>query len=270
MAVMKTRPSKVLMLLVDALREDFVEMGPDQKQYLEGVTDPYEGTKISCFHELSVMEPMNTIFLPLVSEMPTVTAVRVKSLLTGALNSYFEIKDNFDSGLVQEDNLLYQMNHRTTKEPEYIVFSGDYTWIGMYGTSFNRSYPFESFNVQELDPLDIYTHDIMLQELKGGNFTLFISHIIGVDHAGHSFGPKHPELERKVKDSDKILRDVIDALDNDTVLIAFGDHGMTEGGTHGGATPKEMRTVMFAYTKSGFPMKERLVNDTELLTPINE
>ena len=38
---------------------------------------------------------MNTIFEPLKSEMPTVTVVRVKGVVTGAHNSYIEMKDNF-------------------------------------------------------------------------------------------------------------------------------------------------------------------------------
>lgn len=40
------------------------------------------------------------------SEMPTVTAIRVKSLMTGALNSYIEVKDNFGGTAVQEDKIF--------------------------------------------------------------------------------------------------------------------------------------------------------------------
>lgn len=43
-------------------------------------------------------------------------------------------------------------------------------------------------------------------------------------------------------------------MDNDTVLLVNGDHGMTLEGNHGGDSPKEIRTIFFAYTKSGFPM----------------
>lgn len=38
-------------------------------------------------------------------------------------------------------------------------------------------------------------------------------------------------------------------MDNDTVLIINGDHGMTLAGNHGGDSPKEIRTAFFAYTK---------------------
>jgi GPI ethanolamine phosphate transferase 3 subunit O len=44
-------------------------------------------------------------------------------------------------------------------------------------------------------------------------------------------------------------------MDNDTVLLAFGDHGMTDNGGHGGETENELRTILFAYTKGGLPIK---------------
>jgi phosphatidylinositol glycan class O len=44
-------------------------------------------------------------------------------------------------------------------------------------------------------------------------------------------------------------------MDNDTVMIVFGDHGMTDSGGHGGETSGELRTIMFAYSKGGLPIK---------------
>ena len=41
--------------------------------------------------------------------MPTVTSVRVKGVLSGALNSFFEISENFGSDKVVDDNVLYQL-----------------------------------------------------------------------------------------------------------------------------------------------------------------
>mmetsp|Transcript_34592 Transcript_34592/g.33803 ORF Transcript_34592/g.33803 Transcript_34592/m.33803 type:complete len:87 (+) Transcript_34592:765-1025(+) len=45
-------------------------------------------------------------------------------------------------------------------------------------------------------------------------------------------------------------------MSDDTVLIVFGDHGMTNDGNHGGATETELKSVMFAYSKNPFPMKD--------------
>jgi len=45
-------------------------------------------------------------------------------------------------------------------------------------------------------------------------------------------------------------------MDNDTILVVFGDHGMTEEGTHGGSSDREIRSALFSYSKKGFPMKQ--------------
>ena len=65
--------------------------------------------RIEIFNDLNVEQPDNTILLPLASEMPTVTLVRVKGMMTGGLNAYFEISENFGSDKVLEDNILHQL-----------------------------------------------------------------------------------------------------------------------------------------------------------------
>ena len=77
---------------------------------------------------------------------------------------------------------------------------------------------------------------------------------LGIDHAGHTFYANHSEIERKVLESEQNIREIIDAMDNNTVLVLYGDHGMTNDGNHGGGSPNELRTMLFAYTKQGFPM----------------
>ena len=79
-------------------------------------------------------------------------------------------------------------------------------------------------------------------------------HLLGIDHAGHTFNANHTEIERKVLETQDKIKDVIANMDNDTVLMLYGDHGMTNDGNHGGGTQNEIKTVLFAYTKGGFPM----------------
>ena len=47
-------------------------------------------------------------------------------------------------------------------------------------------------------------------------------------------------------------------MDNETVLLVFGDHGMTDDGNHGGASDNELRSVLFSYTKQSFAIKTTL------------
>jgi phosphatidylinositol glycan class O len=128
----------------------------------------------------------------------------------------------------------------------------------MFGRFFDRSYPYPSFNVADLDSLDSNAGNDILTEIKGNDFRLLIGHIIGVDHAGHTFSASHSEIERKLKDTEQLIQEVIASMNEDTVLLVFGDHGMTNDGNHGGATQEELRSVLFAYSKSGFPMKQKI------------
>ena len=79
-------------------------------------------------------------------------------------------------------------------------------------------------------------------------------HTIGVDSAGHTFGSTHPEIQRKLLETEDFIREMIERMDQETTLVIFGDHGMTLDGGHGGNTDLEMRTVLFSYQKEVFPL----------------
>ena len=106
----------------------------------------------------------------------------------------------------------------------------------MFGQYFERSHPFPSFNVRDLDTLDTETFKMIDEEMKKGDFDFIIAHVIGIDHAGHTYGSNHLETERKILETEKEIQRIIENMDQDTVLIVFGDHGMTNEGNHGGGT----------------------------------
>ena len=74
-----------------------------------------------------------------------------------------------------------------------------------------------------------------------------VAHITGVDNAAHNYDSRSPELERKLLDSEKLIQQIVEKMDDKTTLMVFGDHGMTEEGNHGGTTDLELSTVFFAY-----------------------
>ena len=104
------------MLLVDALREDFVDFERDDesefnkmklKHYLDYDDSVYKGKKMEILTNLLMDEPENTILLPMRSEIPTVTTARIKALMTGSLTSFFEITEPFAHEILPEDNILH-------------------------------------------------------------------------------------------------------------------------------------------------------------------
>ncbi|KAG1882564.1 hypothetical protein F4604DRAFT_1901989 [Suillus subluteus] len=76
-----------------------------------------------------------------------------------------------------------------------------------------------------------------------------IGHGLGVDHAGHRVGLDHPVLREKLEQMNTLLHDVVAAVDDDTLLIMLGDHGMDKMGNHGGDNVLETMSTFWIYSK---------------------
>lgn len=53
----------------------------------------------------------------------------------------------------------------------------------------------------------------------------------------------------KLNQMNEVLKQLKSSIDEDTLLLVFGDHGMTEDGNHGGSTELETDSALFAYSK---------------------
>jgi GPI ethanolamine phosphate transferase 3 subunit O len=71
---------------------------------------------------------------------------------------------------------------------------------------------------------------------------------LGVDHAGHRYGPVHSEMKRKLVQMDNLIWNLTLNLSKDSILFVLGDHGMTSNGDHGGDSLNELETALFVYT----------------------
>ncbi|XP_007498885.1 GPI ethanolamine phosphate transferase 3 isoform X2 [Monodelphis domestica] len=80
------------------------------------------------------------------------------------------------------------------------------------------------------------------------DWDLLIAHFLGVDHCGHKHGPHHPEMAKKLNQMDQMLQTLVEQLENDTLLVVAGDHGMTETGDHGGDSKPEVMAALFLYS----------------------
>ncbi|KAJ8041849.1 GPI ethanolamine phosphate transferase 3 [Holothuria leucospilota] len=54
------------------------------------------------------------------------------------------------------------------------------------------------------------------------------------------------------------LKSVVNKLEEDTLLLVLGDHGMTKTGDHGGDSPEEVGAALFAYSPSQLWHKEEI------------
>lgn len=107
---------------------------------------------------------------------------------------------------------------------------GDSTWTELFPKRFTRSYPFPSFNIYDLDTVDRGINAHLPNELSKTDWSMLVAHYLGVDHCGHKYGPLHPEMDRKLSEMNTIIEQIIEAMDNETMLFVIGDHGMTTTG----------------------------------------
>lgn len=231
---------KAVIIIIDALRFDFVIPDPNSNK-------PYHNN-FDLLYQTSIDYPENSILLKFIADPPTTTLQRLKGLTTGSLPTFVDAGSNFNGDLIEEDNFikqLYQNNKR-------ITFVGDDTWQALFGPFLNDSYPYDSLNVWDLHTVDngVIEHIIpFLDKNYQKNWDVLIGHLLGVDHVGHRYGPDHYSMIDKQKQMNDFLKNVMNKIDDDTLLIVFGDHGMDKTGNHGGDSIDELESTLWFYSK---------------------
>ena len=240
--------SKAVVIMVDALRYDFVT--------------PQNSTLVyhNVFTALSEPHPGQSLLFKFIADPPTTTLQRLKGLTTGSLPTFIDAGSNFAGTQILEDNLIHQLYSNGRR----IAFMGDDTWTSLFPTSFepDLTFPYESLNVLDLYTVDngVKSHLFPLLQNQTG-WDVLIGHFLGVDHAGHRYGPSHSEMKVKLKEMDTMVRDVMELIDDDTLLLVMGDHGMDEKGDHGGDSPDEVESALWMYSKKRHIFKNK--NTTE-------
>lgn len=192
-----------------------------------------------------------------------------------------------------EDSLIGLLRHAGKR----MLLLGDDTWARMYpdeGTWLNRSDLVSSFFTRDVDGVDFNvsrhldtTLDPSFQSdhargaskaaaarvalfdtlrCRAPDWDVAVLHYLGVDHAGHTYGPRHPIMQRKLYDADGAIRRIregVFAQDRarcgattdrpcSTLLAVVSDHGMTPTGQHGGASDDEVNAVLW-FSASDLP-----------------
>lgn len=200
---------KVIMFLVDALREDYVELDETALKHAYLTPDMptnFQGQRLSLFKRMREENPRNSFLVPLESSNPTVTSVRIKSVLNGGLSTFFETTEEFVSSEIVEDNILFQLKHRRDNENNTVIFVGDHIWSPLYGKYFDETYEFASLNTRDLDSIDNSVQERLTAIFDDQtDFKLMIVHAIGVDSAGHTYGSQNEHIERKLLDTELML-----------------------------------------------------------------
>ncbi|CAN8096457.1 unnamed protein product [Discula destructiva] len=232
---------KAVVVIIDALRYDFTVPVEDDAEFHNAF--PF-------LYDTAVKSPNNAFLRPFIADPPTTTLQRLKGLTTGTLPTFIDIGSNFAGTAIGEDNLLMQLRDAGKK----IVHLGDDTWDALFPGYFeaNASHSYDSFNVWDLHTVDngVLEHIVpLMQPGRKGEWDLLVGHLLGVDHAGHRYGPAHSAMTAKLRQMDDFIRDLSGKIDDDTVLIVMGDHGMDPKGDHGGESDDEIEAALWMYSK---------------------
>jgi phosphatidylinositol glycan class O len=241
---------KVVLIVIDALRYDFTV--PFQPAYPGDAPRNFHNA-FPVLYELAEKNPSNALLLPFIADPPTTTLQRLKGLTTGTLPTFIDAGSNFGGTSIDEDNLITQ----AVSAGKRVVHIGDDTWHALFPGHFdaNLTKPYDSFNVWDLHTVDngVIEHlEPLLSKPNRTKWDILIGHMLGVDHAGHRYGPDHPAMNNKLVQMDSFIRSIIPKIDDHTLLVVMGDHGMDAKGDHGGESDEEIQAALWMYSKKSF------------------
>ncbi|CAD2219951.1 phosphatidylinositol glycan, class O [Angomonas deanei] len=278
---------QVVVLLIDALRPDFAlsalraytreEGGCGVVKSRREREEAYGGGTLNYMeHSLRNESDASHSYI-LVADAPTTTAQRIKAIATGAMPAFLEAGSNFNSDAVETDSVIRQVGGRA-------VVLGDDTWVKLFphkkengkDIHWKKSIVLPSFDVADFHSNDNTVLDIIYDELTRETkekdaddyAKLIIGHFLGVDHVGHRINAENNEMNAKLEQLNHMLYNVSRTLSERktnmrTVLLVFGDHGMTSSGDHGGDSALETDTFLFAKL---FDPNEKQLSPTEKTT----
>ncbi|KAF2076042.1 hypothetical protein CYY_002656 [Polysphondylium violaceum] len=276
---------KAVIVVIDALRYDFVSKQTRDKKNSDKEHDVMElseffHNKLTCLHDLLENKSEHTLLYKFIADSPTVTMQRIKGISTGSLPTFIDVGSNFGGEAIVEDSIVHQLSFHDGQDSfdiqnnnstfrNKVIFVGDDTWVSLFPSHFYSQYPYPSFNVKDIHTVDngVIEHLLPTITKHSDSWDIAIAHLLGVDHIGHTYGPSHPEMIKKMDQMDQFLLSILNNIQNDTIFILMGDHGMTTDGNHGGASHLETDAALFIYSpgvkinSKDFPLDQLGLNE---------
>ncbi|KAF7727050.1 mannose-ethanolamine phosphotransferase gpi13 [Apophysomyces ossiformis] len=237
-------------MVIDALRFDFLLHMPNAT-----AANPFFHNHMPIIQHLRQTRPSSSLLFQSRADPPTTTTQRIKGIMTGSLPTFIDAGSNFASSAVGEDHLLRHLNDQFKN----IYFMGDDTWMHLFPESLNRTdrvFGSDSFKMFDLHTVDnrILSRLWPLMDQPDNEWEIAIMHFLGVDHCGHTYGPSHFHMTRKLTQMNGVIERLISHIDEDTLFVLMGDHGMSVEGDHGGESPEEVMSGLFVYSGRNLTM----------------
>ncbi|OCK76489.1 alkaline phosphatase-like protein [Lepidopterella palustris CBS 459.81] len=184
---------------------------------------------------------------------PTLTLSRVKALTQGTSQSFLDVWLNvFESenarSLAGADTWLSHLKVERDQDKK-MVFYGAELWLDMYADIFDRFEGTDAWYLPEFSTVDSNVTRHLPDELKSDDWKALVLHYLGLDNIAHQGGASGAHMLPKQAEMDGVVKLIYEAMLQErhlqnTLFILLGDHGMTEQGNHGGASPSEIASAM--------------------------
>ncbi|KAL0381670.1 UNVERIFIED_CONTAM: GPI ethanolamine phosphate transferase 2 [Sesamum angustifolium] len=278
-SVLPPEKLKSLYQVIDGLPAEFV-IGKDGKP-------PPEVLKKAMPYTQSLLAKGLAIGYHAKAAPPTVTMPRLKAMVSGAVGGFLDVATNFNTQAFLDDNLIAQFLRIGWK----MVMLGDETWLKLFPGMFARHDGVSSFFVKDTIQVDYNVSRHLTTELSSADWDLLILHYLGLDHVGHIggrnsnlMGPKLMEMDEVIKRIHSSIMQTQKTKQRGTLLVraalfsssgfwdtavqsmlesnspnnkmVVSDHGMTEGGNHGGSSYEETDSLALFVSAQRFSDSE--------------
>ncbi|KAJ5092245.1 hypothetical protein NUU61_007115 [Penicillium alfredii] len=243
---------KVIFMVVDALRSDFV--------YANGSGFLFTQSLIRSGAALPFTAHASS---------PTVTMPRLKAMTTGSVPSFLDVilniaESDTSSTLAYQDTWLAQLKARGDR----LVMYGDDTWLKLFPGMFDRADGTTSFFVSDFVEVDHNVTRHVPGELSNSDWSALIMHYLGLDHIGHKAGPRSSFMASKQHEMDMVVGEIYSAMQQkphlqSTLFVLCGDHGMNDAGNHGGSSAGETSPALLFISPKLEALGERAESPVE-------
>ncbi|KAH9109419.1 hypothetical protein LEN26_013555 [Aphanomyces euteiches] len=242
---------RLVFVVIDALRADMV-LGNEAIQH-------HGGEDLSAFmpYTSTLARSDQSIAYVAKAAVPTVTMPRLKALTTGKKPAFIDVLRNFNSKALEGDNIMTLFQQAGFR----MVLYGDETWLDLFPGLFSRHDATSGFFARDTVEVDTNVTRHLAEELdptmespKSRDWDLLLLHYLGVDHVGHMQGPHSRRMKEKLGEMDSVIQSIHKSIQEQdkirspsalpTLFVLCSDHGMTETGSHGGASIEESSSLL--------------------------
>lgn len=195
-------------------------------------------------------DPINSSIYTFYATVPTITHPRLEALGTGSQPPFLAFTASFSKPFIEDDNILYQL--KNTGYRSQVI--GKSPWTAIYSSEhyehIDADVPYKA------KALDQYVNEKVKTKLKEDNWDFLLTHADELDHISHTRTINSVAGMKEIEEDDKLIDRNIKLMGDETLLVAFGDHGtQINEGTHGGPSKEETEAAFFCHAKKGFTFK---------------